>query len=234
MAEDNNQNIYQKLARVRKRVEVVRKNKSGYNYKYVTDDELLAKITGAMDAAGLSLIPSIVPDTFDVSQYDYSRIKYDKTTKKNYEEPVHEMLVKADMVFTWVNNDNPDEKVIVPWVMTGHQADASQSLGSALTYAYRYFLLKFFGVATPEDDPDNWRAKQREAEMAEERSLAASIVATIDEEIKEYLKKNPKSVDKVKAFAAEYAEGGNYKLITASALATKMLEDFQKRFKEEG
>jgi hypothetical protein len=43
-------NIYQKLAKVRKQVEVVQKNKSGYGYKYVTDDELLAKITGVMDS----------------------------------------------------------------------------------------------------------------------------------------------------------------------------------------
>ena len=28
-------NIYQKLAKVRKQVEVIRKNKSGYGYKYV-------------------------------------------------------------------------------------------------------------------------------------------------------------------------------------------------------
>ena len=38
-------NLYQKLAKIRKQVEVVQKNKSGYGYKYVTDDELLAKIT---------------------------------------------------------------------------------------------------------------------------------------------------------------------------------------------
>ena len=38
-------NIYQKLAKVRKQVEVIRKNKSGYGYKYVTEDEILAKIS---------------------------------------------------------------------------------------------------------------------------------------------------------------------------------------------
>lgn len=29
-------NIYQKLARIRKQVEVIQKNKSGYGYKYVS------------------------------------------------------------------------------------------------------------------------------------------------------------------------------------------------------
>ena len=37
-------NIYQKLAKIRKQVEVIQKNKSGYNYKYVSEDEILARI----------------------------------------------------------------------------------------------------------------------------------------------------------------------------------------------
>lgn len=42
-------NIYQKLARIRKQVEVIQKNKSGYGYKYVSEDEILAKISVFMD-----------------------------------------------------------------------------------------------------------------------------------------------------------------------------------------
>lgn len=52
-------NIYQKLAKVRKQVEVIRKNKSGYGYKYVTEDEILAKISVFMDKYHLSLVPSM-------------------------------------------------------------------------------------------------------------------------------------------------------------------------------
>ena len=52
-------NIYQKLARIRKQVEVIQKNKSGYGYKYVSEDEILAKISVFMDKYGLSLIPNI-------------------------------------------------------------------------------------------------------------------------------------------------------------------------------
>ena len=41
--------LYQKLAKIRKPVEVLSKNKTGYNYKYVSDDVILAKLTGLMD-----------------------------------------------------------------------------------------------------------------------------------------------------------------------------------------
>ena len=47
-------NLVQKLAGIRKMVEVIRKNKSGYNYKYVSEDEILARadelIPGMEDA----------------------------------------------------------------------------------------------------------------------------------------------------------------------------------------
>lgn len=56
----DNLNIYQKLAKIRKQVEVIQRNKSGYGYKYVSEDEILAKISGFMDKYSLSLIPSVI------------------------------------------------------------------------------------------------------------------------------------------------------------------------------
>ena len=98
-------NIYQKLAKVRKQVEVIRKIKSGYGYKYVTEDEILAKISVFMDKYHLSLVPSIQPGTTRVEPYTYKKTK---TTGKGefYEENNNEILVSADMVWSWVNNDN--------------------------------------------------------------------------------------------------------------------------------
>ena len=59
MAEQN-LNIYQKLAKIRKQVEVIQRNKKGYGYTYVSEDEILAKISGFMDKYNLSLIPSVI------------------------------------------------------------------------------------------------------------------------------------------------------------------------------
>ena len=93
-------NIYQKLAKIRKQVEVIQKNKSGYGYKYVSEDEILAKISVFMDKYGLSLIPSIVGGTMGVEPYTYKKTK--STSKGDiYEEINNEVLVGADMVWTW-------------------------------------------------------------------------------------------------------------------------------------
>lgn len=229
MAEQN-LNIYQKLAKIRKQVEVIQRNKKGYGYTYVSEDEILAKISGFMDKYSLSLIPSVIHSSAVVTPYHTKKIK---STNKGeiYEENVNEVLVSADMVFTWVNNENPDERVDVPWILVGHQSDGSQSFGSGLSYAMRYFLLKFFNIATPDDDPDKWRSKQKAAGAAEDKMIAEEIIASFDTMVKEFLASNQDKTEEVKKFVAKYVKGGNYFAITESVLASKLLADFKETFK---
>lgn len=222
-------NIYQKLAKIRKQVEVIQRNKKGYGYTYVSEDEILAKISGFMDKYSLSLIPSVVHSSAVVSPYN---TKKTKSTGKGdiYEENVNEVLVSADMIFTWVNNDNPEERVDVPWILVGHQSDGSQSFGSGLSYAIRYFLLKFFNIATPDDDPDKWRSKQKAAGAAEDKMIAEEIIKSFDETVKGFLADNPTKSEDVKKFVGKYVKGGNYFAITESVLASKLLSDFNSTF----
>lgn len=189
-------NIYQKLAKIRKNVEVLQKNASGYGYKYVSEDLILEKVTGLMDRYGLSLIPSVVPESMKINPYHYieTKVKKDGDT---YEKHNNEILVSGDMRYCWVNNENPEERVEVPWVFVGQQGDASQAFGSGLSYASRYMLLKFFNCATTEDDPDNWRSRQKEAANSEEREIAKEIVTKIHNKVSEYVKANPDKRDEV-------------------------------------
>ena len=228
MAEQN-LNIYQRLAKIRKQVEVIQRNKSGYGYKYVSEDEILARVSGLMDRYSLSLIPSVVHSNTLVAPYN---TKKTKTTKSGefYEENVNEVLVSADMIFTWINNDNPEERVDVPWILVGHQSDASQSFGSGLSYSMRYFLLKFFNIATPDSDPDNFRSKQKAAAVAEDKMIAEEIINNFDKTVKGFLAENPNKADEVKKFVAKYVKGGNYFAITESALASNLSNEFKKTF----
>ena len=225
-------NIYQKLAQVRKAVEVIQRNKKGYGYTYVSEDEILAKITVYMDKLHLSLIPSIVGGTTKVEPYTYEKTK--STAKGDiYTEAVNEILVSADMVWTWINNDNPEERVSVGWALVGQQSDASQAFGSGLTYSDRYFLLKFFNVSTPSDDPDHFRSKQKETQAAEDKMIADEIIKNVDAEIKAYLADHTDKSESVKKFVAKYVKNGNYFAITEPALASKLLEEFLATYKNE-
>lgn len=226
-------NLYQKLAKIRKQVEVIQKNKSGFNYKYVTDDELLAKVTAFMDKYGISLTPEIVTGSMKTEPYHYIKTKINKKDGQPYDEHNNEIIVSADMIFTWINNENPEERIQIPWLLIGQQADSSQAFGSGLTYSMRYFLLKYFNIATPDDDVDSWRSKQKAAEAAEDKAIATQIINQLDEKIKAYLANNPKNGAAVKEFVSKYVKDSDYFKISESVLASKLLSDFETKFLKE-
>lgn len=228
MAEDSGLNLYQKLAKIRKLVDVVRKDKSGYNYKYADVNEILAKVKGGMEKYGISLVPEIIHDSSAVS---LQRMEKPKVTKdgKVITDVTHEYLFDADMVFSWVNNDNPNEKILIPWHIVGSQGDPSQAYGSALTYSTRYFLLNYFQIAQ-DNDVDEYRKRQHEAQDAEAVETAAEIVKAFDIAARTFLSDHPEKKDAMNEFVGRYAKGGKYTAIKEPLLAPKMLNDFKKEF----
>lgn len=219
---ENQLNLVQKLAKIRAISDAVSKDKRGYNYKYADITSILAKVTAGMKKYNVSLMPGIVPGTADVQQSTIVNTKFDKTGKP-YEQTSTEMLVKADMVFKWVNDDDPNDYIDVPWVVTGSQSDPSQALGSGLTYCTRYFLCNFFQIAQPETDVDEYRSKQKEAEKSEDKAIAEDIIGEFDKVVRQFLSDNPDQSDEVKKFISKYAKGGNYFAIKEPALASNLL-----------
>lgn len=231
MEENEKLTLVQKLAKIRAMSDVVSKEKSGYNYKYADMTTILAKITSGMKKYGVSLIPSIVPGTANIDQNVIVNTKIDKTGKP-YEQKATEMLVHADMLFTWVNDEDPEDKIEVPWFVTGSQGDPSQALGSGLTYCTRYFLTNYFQIAQSDTDVDAYRSKQKAAEVSEDQAIAAEIIEKFDVKLKQYLADHPDDAEKekVKKFLTRFAKNANYFAIKEPALAAKLLEDFQSTF----
>lgn len=232
MAEE--MNIYQKLAKIRKPAEVIQKNAKGYGYTYVSEDEILSKITGLMNKYGVSLIPSVVPGTISVEPYQYTKTKSTRDGKV-YEENVNEVMVKAEMSWTWVNNDNPGDCIVVPWALVASQGDASQAFGSGLTYSSRYFLLKYFNIATSDEDPEEYRRKQKESEEEEDRMIAERIVEKIHALVTEYLAANPDEKPKVIEITKKYVRekgraSANYFALKSPDTAKDLLEALEQAF----
>lgn len=228
-----NLNLYQKLAKIRALSDVVKKEKSGYGYKYADITTILANITAGMKKHGVSLIPEIVPGTIDVSQNVVTNTKFDKQGNSRTTTTT-EMLVKAEMTFTWVNDDNPDERIVVPWVVIGSQSDPSQALGGGLTYCTRYFLTNYFEIAQADSDVDTYRSKQKAAEASEDKQIAESIIAKFDSEIKSFLADNTDKKDELAKFVKRFVKDGNYFNIKEPSLAAKLLKDFETTFISEG
>lgn len=134
-------NLLQKIVEVKKVVSQLglEKDKQGYNFSYVTGDQILAKITPRMNELNLLLIPNI-------------KEAREETRVNNKGKAISYII--GDIVYTWINADNPSDTLTINWKLYGKQEDISQAYGSALTYSERYFLLKFFGVPTDILDPD--------------------------------------------------------------------------------
>ena len=139
-------NLFQKLVEVRKSIGSLHKDAQGYNnnYQYVTGSQILSKIQDAMNYYNVLLFPKVL--TQELSKREY-------TTK--YGKNVIEYTVFGEMTFTWIDADNPTEQLEVPFAYAGSQDDMARALGSALTYAERYFLIKSFNLQTDGDDPDS-------------------------------------------------------------------------------
>ncbi len=151
-------------------------------------------------------------------------------TGKAYDQTATEMLVKADMVFKWVNDDDPTDFIDVPWFVTGSQGDPSQALGSGLTYCTRYFLTNFFQIAQADSDVDTYRSKQKAAEASEDKAIAEEIISQFDVLLKQYLADNQDKTEDVKKFITRFAKNANYLAIKEPALASKLLDDFRNTY----
>ena len=224
-----NLTLIQKLAKIRSIADAVSKSKKGFNYNYADIVEVLAKVTAGMNKYGVSLIPMVVPGTAKVEPKSVVNTKFTKTGEP-YSQTVTEMVVYGDMVFKWVDNDNQEDFIEVPWFVTGSQSDPSQAFGSGLTYCTRYFLTNYFQIAQPDTDVDAYRGKQRAAEEAEDLAVAKGIVEQIDLEMKKFCADHEDKKDDIKKFVSKYVKNGNYMVIREPELAAKLLEDFKNTF----
>lgn len=140
-------NLYQKLLVIQQSVVGLGKDKSTktqYNpsgYAYVTGSKVLEHIKPLMNDLGIILKQEV---------YACQNQRIDYTTKNGSKS---EILTNLSMTFTWVDCESGEKDVNL--FGANGQNDWEKGYGSALTYAERYFLLKYFHISTDEDDIDN-------------------------------------------------------------------------------
>src|SRR5699024_10881381 len=124
------------------------KDPKRHNYSYRSGSQVLHKIREKMVEHTVRLIPRTSHEQHEHVQKGNRKAEHVVTRKLNY---------------TWINADNEEEKYEDTFWASGQQDDISKAHGTALTYAERYFLMKFFNLPTDEDDAD---AKQKKAQYS--------------------------------------------------------------------
>lgn len=176
--------LYQKLLAVQKGIAGLSKDGKAYGYEYVTGGKLLKEIRPIMDREGLLLKQEVL--SVENTRQDYKTKSGDKS----------EILSLVNMRFTWIDTETgeKDENLF----SANGQNDWDKGIGSALTYAERYFLLKFFHIATDEDDIDNPARKERD-QQKQEREQEEYI-----RQVNDFLTSNEKALN---FYLARYSKG---------------------------
>ena len=136
--------VYKKIHQVQAATRSLAANTEGQTgaakYNYVSGAKLLGVIRPLMDELGLILTQEVVD------------IKNEPITYMTRNGEKTEMFTTAHIRFTWVDTEDGSQ-VVNDFFANGMNA-WDKGLGSALTYAERYYLMKTFHIATDEDDVD--------------------------------------------------------------------------------
>ncbi|MFP7275804.1 ERF family protein [Bacillus paralicheniformis] len=146
-------NIYQKLVEVRKAVPYLKKDNRGEQYSYTSSSQVVAAIREKMDEFGLLLVPNIIDKNVRTETVEF------KDKNGNVNKKTTTYFTELTMEFKWINAENPEETMVVPFYAQGVDRAGEKGVGKALTYAEKYYLLKQFNIPTDEADPDAFQEK---------------------------------------------------------------------------
>lgn len=136
--------VYEKILKLQAATRSLQANAEGQTgtarYKYINGTKLLGVVRPKMDELGLLLIP-------DVTDIQNQLITYNTTRGSKTE-----MFTSLKLRFTWIDAED-GSSISQEFAANGMNA-FDKGVGSALTYAERYFLLKTLHIATDEDDVD--------------------------------------------------------------------------------
>lgn len=155
--------LAEKLLQIQIAVDAIIKDGQNQSDKYdfASDKNVLDKFRPLMDQHKLLLIPLVNGATL-----------HEGTTKSG----TSRYLTEITLTMSWLDVET-GERMDVPWYSQGVDLAGEKGVGKALTYAEKYFLLKFFHVPTKKDDPDA-QSHTRDGEQRQGRRSQAARETT--------------------------------------------------------
>lgn len=146
-------NIYQKIAEVMKDVEYLSKDDSieykTTKYKAISEEKVTTTVRNSLIKHGLVILP----------------IKQEHIRD--------EMITTVNVTYRIIDIDNPEDSIEVVSSGTGYDTQ-DKGVGKAMTYSYKYMLLRTFAIPTGED-PD----KISSAEIDGKKAITTEMIAAL-------------------------------------------------------
>lgn len=166
-------NLYEKLLAMQKGIDKLVKDgqNTSDKYRYVSSDQVLDTVRPAMNKLQLLLIPEVSEAVL------HEGITKSGTTR---------YMTEVRLSFVWLDVES-GERLAVPFYAQGVDLAGEKGVGKALTYAEKYFLMKFFHVSTAKDDPDGDGRTSSGEKRQRGTQAAAETVAYQREAIRQML-----------------------------------------------
>ena len=144
--EEKKLNIFQKISKVMSDIEYLQKDdkvitnsKSGTGYKAITEEKVTSEVRKSLIKNGIVIIP-----------VEQSHKREDETLTDQYGNEKNNRLTTVDTVYRIQNIDDKDDYIEA--VSSGTGVDTQdKGIGKAMTYSYKYLLLRTFAIPTGED-----------------------------------------------------------------------------------
>lgn len=152
----NTKNIWQKLLEVQKAVtsfsntEAAEKKKAGTKtseYKYTPGWQITGEVRAQMDKLGLMMPVSIIREEHQMVEYPVYKLVNGVVTSFLKKEN----LSVVTMEYTWIDTETGEKAGPFQMIASGSNG-IDKSTASAISAAERYIFLKFFHIATKDND----------------------------------------------------------------------------------
>lgn len=152
----NTKNIWQKLLEVQKAVtsfsntEAAEKKKAGTKtseYKYTPGWQITGEVRAQMDRLGLMMPVSIIREEHQMVEYPVYKLVNGVVTSFLKKEN----LSVVTMEYTWIDTETGEKAGPFQMIASGSNG-IDKSTASAISAAERYIFLKFFHIATKDND----------------------------------------------------------------------------------
>lgn len=162
--ETNNKNLHQRIAAVMADVEYLKKDDTvgsgNYGYRAISEEKVTESVRAALIKHGLVILP--------ISQ-EHTQVDHVRDGKII-------PLTTVNVIYKIVNIDQPEDYEELASSGTGVDPQ-DKGVGKAMTYAYKYMLLRTFAIPTGED-PDKIHNNDLEAQQTKAKQAPPKVMAS--------------------------------------------------------
>lgn len=145
-------NLLQKLVKVRETLTYLKKDTSGYDWKYTDEPTLLMAIRPALDEYNIWVDQQIVEiETLSLKSFVKGK-------------EVEQSCMKITILYTITDADSPENTMFKNHIMIEPGCDCKK-IGAVLTYSNRYFWFKFLQIPVTTREYESFEASSPDIEL---------------------------------------------------------------------